>query len=173
MMKSAFENLYETYYCKVYRYLLKLVGYEENLAEELTQECFYQVFIALEKFRGASSLETWIYQIAKFTCYKYFRKNKKLIHISEAASYEKLSKDIESSPEEVLIEKEERKLLMQLIAQQREKYSLVLMAYYFDELPIKLISEQLHIKEGAVKTLLFRGRNKLKKQLEKQKIVKN
>lgn len=53
-MKSAFENLYETYYCKVYRYLLKLVGYEENLAEELTQECFYQVFIAQKLIRKQS-----------------------------------------------------------------------------------------------------------------------
>lgn len=166
MIKSTFESLYEDYYRKVYRYLLKLVGYEENLAEELTQECFYQVFIALEKFKGESSIETWIYQIAKFTCYKYFRKNKNLVNINDTMSYEKLSKEIDASPEEIIIEQEERRLLLQLIAKQKEKYSLVLMAYYFDEVPVKAISEQLHIKESAVKTLLFRGRNKLKKHLK-------
>ena len=74
------EELYKMYSHMIFLFLLKMVNYKEDLAEELTQETFYQVCISLHRFKGECEIKTWICQIAKNTCYKYYKKNP--IHIS-------------------------------------------------------------------------------------------
>ena len=70
---SEFEELYNLYYKDVYYYVLKLTDYQEQIAEEVTQESFYQAFIYLKRFRGKCSVKTWLCQISKNTYYKYLR----------------------------------------------------------------------------------------------------
>jgi RNA polymerase sigma-70 factor (ECF subfamily) len=57
-----FEEVYSEFQPKLYRYFVRLVG--EREAEDLTQETMVKVNNALERFRGESSLSTWIYSIA-------------------------------------------------------------------------------------------------------------
>ena len=68
-----FEELYQLYQKDIYFFLLKLTGYEVSLAEELTQETFYQAFFSLKNFRGECAIKSWLCQIAKNTYYKYLR----------------------------------------------------------------------------------------------------
>jgi RNA polymerase sigma-70 factor (ECF subfamily) len=62
----------------VYRFLLKLTGYQHGLAEELTQETFYQAITSFSKFKGHCQVKTWLYQIAKNVLYQYLRKKKRM-----------------------------------------------------------------------------------------------
>ena len=70
---SEFEELYHLYYKDVYYYVLKLTDYQDHIAEEVTQESFYQAYIYLKKFRGECSVKSWLCQIAKNTYYKYLK----------------------------------------------------------------------------------------------------
>ena len=54
----------------IYHFLLKLTNFNEDLADELTQETFFQVYFSLPKYRGRSSIGTWICAIAKNVCYR-------------------------------------------------------------------------------------------------------
>ena len=57
-------KLYETYYMRVFSYVMTLSG-DRNLAEEITQETFFRAFSRKNEFRGESSEVTWLCTIAK------------------------------------------------------------------------------------------------------------
>ena len=59
-----FEQVYQTYFKSVYRYIRRLSG-DEQLAEEITSETFVQVMRSIGTFRGDCDLRVWICQIAK------------------------------------------------------------------------------------------------------------
>ncbi|MCD8159685.1 MAG: RNA polymerase sigma factor [Clostridiales bacterium] len=61
---DAFETLYRKSSGKVYRYLLSLTGSQER-AEELTAETFYRAYLHIDRFQGRSSVDTWLFSIAK------------------------------------------------------------------------------------------------------------
>ena len=74
---AAFQEVYEEYARPVYRFLLSLTG-NEDLAEELLSETFYQAFKHIDRFEGRCNLYTWLCQIAKNLWYDECRKNKKI-----------------------------------------------------------------------------------------------
>ncbi len=73
---SDISEYYNEHSQLVYRYLLKLCG-NADLAEELTQETFYQAIRTLDKYRGECKVSVWLCQIARHCWYKYLEKNKK------------------------------------------------------------------------------------------------
>lgn len=64
MESKAFEKLYETYYMRVYSYVMTLAK-KQHIAEEITQEAFYKAFTAKSAFRGESNALTWLCAIAR------------------------------------------------------------------------------------------------------------
>ncbi|MBQ8800048.1 MAG: RNA polymerase sigma factor [Lachnospiraceae bacterium] len=78
-----FEELYLKYYKDIYYFILKLTGYRDDLAEELTQESFYQAFVSLGRFRGECEIKSWLCQIAKNTYYKHLRTHAKQLNIGD------------------------------------------------------------------------------------------
>lgn len=64
MEREAFEKLYETYYMRVYSYVMTLAG-KQHMAEEITQEAFYKAFTTNSTFRGESNEVTWLCAIAR------------------------------------------------------------------------------------------------------------
>ncbi|WP_346890068.1 sigma-70 family RNA polymerase sigma factor [Clostridium sp. UBA1056] len=83
------EEYYKIYGKKVYLYLRSMV-HDENLAEELTQETFYQAMKTIDKYRGECKPSVWFCQIAKHVWYRYLDKNKKY----EMVSIDALNTDI-------------------------------------------------------------------------------
>ena len=63
---NNFDEIYKNYYKQVYFYILELCG-DPDTAEEITQESFFRVLKKIDTFRGESSLNTWIIQIARNT----------------------------------------------------------------------------------------------------------
>jgi RNA polymerase sigma factor (sigma-70 family) len=57
-------DIYQKYGQLVYRFALTLTQNAHD-AEELTQETFYQAIKSIQRFKGESSLSTWLCQIAK------------------------------------------------------------------------------------------------------------
>ncbi len=71
---QSFEEIYEIYSKKVYLFLLSKTN-NEHLAEELTQETFFQAVQCIDLFKGNSSILTWLCGITKNVWLKYLRKN--------------------------------------------------------------------------------------------------
>lgn len=60
----------------VYKYLLRL-SHDQLIAEELTQETFYQVMKSIHKYDKSCLITTWMCQIAKNLWYQELEKQKK------------------------------------------------------------------------------------------------
>jgi len=63
--ERAFTLIVRTYETPVYNYVLRLVGGDRALAEDLTQEVFLRVFQGLSKFSLRSKFTTWLFQVTK------------------------------------------------------------------------------------------------------------
>ena len=70
------DGIYQKYSQKVYLFLLGKTE-NANLAEELTQETFFQAVQGIRHFRGQSSVLTWLCGIAQNLWLKYLRDTKK------------------------------------------------------------------------------------------------
>ncbi len=73
--RDAFERLLDAYETRVYRLALRYTGTPSD-AEDVTQEIFLGVYKSLGKFRGDSSLATWIYRVALNHCLEFRRKHR-------------------------------------------------------------------------------------------------
>nr|HPO50838.1 sigma-70 family RNA polymerase sigma factor [Spirochaetota bacterium] len=73
---SYFEDLVSSYQKPLVRVVNNLI-YSEEDAKDITQEVFIVFYNNIEKFRGESSVFTYLYRIALNKSIDYLRKNKK------------------------------------------------------------------------------------------------
>jgi len=71
--REHFEELYESYFRRVYRFALKRLG-DPAEAEDVTQEVFETIFRVLPSYRGDSSLLVWIFGITRNKVNRRFRR---------------------------------------------------------------------------------------------------
>lgn len=74
-MEDKISDYYEQHGKLVFRYLYKLCQ-DRELAEELTQETFFQAIRTIGRYRGDCKPSVWLCQIARHVWYKYLEKNK-------------------------------------------------------------------------------------------------
>lgn len=70
-----------TYAADIKRFLICLTA-DVDLAEELTQETFYQAVKSIERYNGECKMTVWLCQIAKHTYYNHLKKEKRHHHRS-------------------------------------------------------------------------------------------
>ena len=70
------DAVYREHSASVYRFLLAKTG-SAQLAEELTQETFYQAVKSIDRFDGSCQISTFLFGIAKNVWYNAYRKGRK------------------------------------------------------------------------------------------------
>src|SRR5688500_13610490 len=83
------EDLVDAYYDDVFRVCSKFVG--PDGAEDCAQDTFISASKALSRFRGESSVKTWLFGVAQNACRNYRRKHRNTVplegwHASEPSS---------------------------------------------------------------------------------------
>lgn len=73
MDKEKIAEMYQENATMIYRYLCSLTR-DVQLAEELTQETFFQAIKGIDRFRGDCKVSVWLCQIAKKLWYKELEK---------------------------------------------------------------------------------------------------
>ena len=73
MDKEKIDEIYRENAAMIYKYLCGLTQ-DSGLAEELTQETFFQAIKGIDKFRGDSKISVWLCGIAKKIWYKELEK---------------------------------------------------------------------------------------------------
>ena len=164
--REAYAQLMDEYYDKVYSRMLKMIN-EPDYAEDLTMEAFNKAFMKLDQYTPDYPFSTWLYRIAKNNCIDYLRRyrndNENKANPYEArigmAAHE-LANQL-PSPEELLINQEETKLLREIVETLHPKYKDIIKLYYFKELSCEEIAQNLDLPEGTVKVRLYRARELL------------
>lgn len=68
-----FDEIFKTYWQKIFRLCMGYVN-DADLAKDMTQETFINVWQQLPKFRNESAIGTWIFRIATNTCLRTIEK---------------------------------------------------------------------------------------------------
>ncbi|MFR3186263.1 MAG: sigma-70 family RNA polymerase sigma factor [Ruminococcus sp.] len=129
-----------------------------QLAEDVTQETFLQVWNKYETFENKSSEKTWITRIAINRC-----KNCMRASWFKRISIEELPEIFESDSSEMILNKGTISLEIMKLPQ---KYREVILLYYYQELSVKEISAVLNQKETTILQRLKRARECLKPRLQ-------
>ncbi|MGQ1787474.1 MULTISPECIES: RNA polymerase sigma factor [unclassified Saccharicrinis] len=151
-------------------------SYANNLtdAEDISQEVFVEVFKSLKKFKGDSSLSTWVFRIASNKSLDHIRKQKRIKRGAGLTSYIEDFKNNDWSagdmehPDEDMIQNQRKELLYsglaKLPARQKEAFVLT----QIEGMDQQTVSEIMNTSVKSVESLVMRGRKKLKSVLEKQ-----
>lgn len=70
------DDLYQEYAQIIFKYLMSLCS-DSDLAEELTQETFYQAIKSSKRYDGSCKISTWLCQIAKHLWYQELDRRKR------------------------------------------------------------------------------------------------
>ncbi|MGE4651987.1 MAG: RNA polymerase sigma factor, partial [Myxococcota bacterium] len=71
--RAHFDEMYEDFFPRVYRFALKRLG-DPGEAEDVTQETFLCVFRSLGSYQGGAPLLIWVFGIARNTVNRRFRR---------------------------------------------------------------------------------------------------
>ena len=173
---SAFEFVvreYGGYLLSVARQYVK----DSDEAQDVVQESYLQLYKNISKFRGESSLKSWLHKITINNALMKIRKN---VRLNEILSEVKIDSDdfdengkrlentqtISISADEVYANDELRTTIQQHIMSLPIAYRNVLLLRDIEGYSIAETAELLKISPASVKTGLHRARNKLKKLLE-------
>lgn len=141
------------------------MNFNSSLAEELTQETFYQTFISLHRFRGDCEVKTWICQIAKNACLKYFKKNPIHISLDKENFAEDEILEISKLPEDYSVSKDVSNYIIKSMQGLKSKYREVLIYRLYFEMSFVQIGLALNISKNSAKVIYYRGKELIKKEI--------
>jgi len=169
---QEFDVVYQKYHDDIYRFLMKLTVYNSYLAEELTQETFYRVYLSIGSFKGKCHIKTWICQMAKNIYYLYLRKNNKTHNLNVSSSvFDKeytCKKAHMHSTEEVYENKEMINIIIKIINSFKEINKNIMIYRIFFSMPYSEISILLGISETSAKVIYHRGKIVLQGKLREE-----
>lgn len=158
--REHFDELYESYFRRVYRFALKRLG-DPAEAEDVTQEVFETIFRVLPSYRGDSSLLVWIFGITRNKVNRRFRGARPRLESLDDVGPDGFAS--EQAPTDAAVDA--RRMLdrcdevvsHRLTPLQRRIFHLK----HLRRQPIRAIAETLGKSEDAVKANLYRMRRVL------------
>ncbi len=162
---ARFNELAEAYSTDLYRYAMWICS-NDALAKDLVQETFLRAWRALDNLNDIKSAKSWLITILRREYARTFeRKVPKFTDVENVVVVDEDELEPESRTERVLL----RKGIMKLEPKYRDPLLLqVVFGHSCAE-----ISDQLGISKSAVMTQLFRAREQLKTQLQRDGVTGN
>ncbi len=150
-------EVYRQHAQTVYKFLLAKTR-DEHLAEELTQETFYQAVKSVDRFDGTCKVSVWLCQIAKHLWYQSLRKQKRETPLSP----EDMPEAPGPSAEERLLEQEGRMDLLRLVHGLPEPAREVVYLRAFGGLSFREIGDVCGRTETWARVTFYRSKEKLR-----------
>lgn len=146
---------------RVGRLCYRLLGWHADV-EDVVQDVFLAALKALPKFRGESTVSTWLTRIAVNACRSHGRKRRLRIF---ATSQQRSETRLNRSPECKLMDRERFERVRAAIRGLPVKYREVVVLRYLEELAVSEITQVLGLGRNAVEVRLNRARQWMKEDL--------
>jgi len=158
---EAFEQLYEAYFNRVYRYVVLKVGSRVD-AEDLTQQVFLKALESIESFRWRGvPFSSWLYRIAHNQVVDYYRKKsrEKVVSLDEART------PSPDDPAELAEQKLRMEQLAEACGQLSEMQREVISLRFAGGLSVAETAKTMGKSEGAAKVLQHEALKNLRRIL--------
>ena len=171
--QQAFAEIVALYQDKLYHMAFRMLGSRQE-AEDVTQEAFLRVYRNLDRYDESMKFSTWIYRIATNLCIDRLRKRKQTYSLdAESSEHEGLDgyaliPGDDRTPESEMLLTETQRIVREAIETLPAKYKSVMVLRYLHDLSLQEIGEVLDMPVTTVKTRVHRGREFLRKKLERK-----
>jgi len=170
----AYEGLLERFQQPVFNLVSRLV-WEADDACDVVQEVFLKIFRKIGSFRGDSSFKTWVYRIAVNEAHNHSRWSGRhrghevgLEGEGEARDYRETLPASGCSPYEYALDQERHRLVGEALAELSPAFRSAVVLRDVEDLSYEDIAEILRLPLGTVKSRILRGREALRRKLEKR-----
>ena len=165
--KEAFNEIITLYRKGLIGFILRHVG-NEDLAEELSEDCFVELIVNPGRYRFKSSLKTYLYGIAHNKLKEYYRRNKSVSFVSLEEAGELYSSD---STDNEVVTAENRRMIHRALVSLPKDYCEVLYLHYFEDMPYEDIGKVMKKNAKQVYNLAFRAKHALKEIFERDGFI--
>ena len=162
----SLDVLVRRYYKMVYAFIYRSV-LDKPAAYDLTQEVFIKVQKSIPFYADKGSFKSWLFMIAANQCRDHFR-NKEVKTQSLTDPLEDYHMTgTEQSVSSIMEKKENRKQIMRKMQDLPYDQREVIVLKYFEDMKINEIADITQVNESTVKSRLYRGIQKLSKQVDR------
>jgi len=162
MTQEKFEGLLNENKSSIYQFCIQLTKNKPD-ADDLFQDTFIMAFRKHELIDESQNPKSYLYAVCLNLWKTSKRKNTAALCQEE---YNLLISP--ENPEEIIIFREERERIAQIVGNLKEKLRLPMYLYYTVGLPLAEIAQALKIPEGTVKSRLHKARSILRERLVKE-----
>jgi RNA polymerase sigma factor (sigma-70 family) len=153
---AAFGELIRRHQSQVRNFLRKLSG-DASAADDLAQDCFLHAWNKLQTFTGRGSFIGWLLKVAYTTFLQSKRKSKRYAEILDEAGY---AEDVQSKS--YTVQSDEITDLDKFLAVLSEEERAVMVMSYACGLSHREIGAATDMPVGTVKSIIFRGKEKIR-----------
>ena len=139
----------------LYRTARSILRNEQD-EQDAVQEAVTQAFARLHTLRDPAKFKPWLLRILVNTCYDACRRRRSTVYLEAV-------EETLAAPQS---DCEERMSLWSAVMRLPEEQKAVVTLFYYEDLPIRAISEVLGVTQGTVKTRLSRARGRLRQMLD-------
>lgn len=161
--RATFESLYNAYVGKIFNYINSFI-YDPDLAKDITQNTFLQLWDSRSNLDVNGNIEGYIYSIARNLLFREIRRlnifKNYAVKVQEAAK-EGEESDIEENLSRDMIEQQ----ILSLLAELPEARRRIFLMRWSNGLSNKEIAQELSISEKTVSTQIHRTISFLKSKM--------
>lgn len=163
---ESFRELVERYQHRVFAMSYRFTGCSHE-AKDLAQDIFLRIYENIDGFRGASSLDSWVYRLSLNYCISWRRRQKRRAVLGRDGPVYGI--EAGEPPDERLAAAEENERLHRMLRKLPDRYMTVIELYYYQELSYQQIADMTGVAVRTVETRLYRARSRLKELLVPEK----
>jgi RNA polymerase sigma-70 factor (ECF subfamily) len=161
-----FTKLYRRHRRRVHAWLTRSLGAVSD-REDVMQEVFIQLFRALPTFRGAATIESYLFAITFYVSMDHLRKRGRQLPLSDGASIDE-QQDLTPTPEELLRGKQQLEKLQSMVQILEEKLRTPFKLVILEGRSKAVVAERLGLHPLQVKRRVTKARRKLFKMLRRR-----
>ncbi len=161
--KELYREIIKRYEDKLSHYLRKFVSNKEDI-EDILQVVFIKTYRNLYGFDTSKKFSSWVYRIAHNEAVNYLKKARNNRISLDDVEYKLLDEKVNMS--DVADKGFLKAGIEKIIGRMNIKYKEPLVLFYFEDKSYEEISDILRIPKNTVGTLILRGRNSIKSQLD-------
>ncbi len=149
---------------------LYIYGFIQDIqdAEDLMIEAFALIFAKARPIHGENSFKGYLYKIGRNLAFRYTKKRRLRLLSMEDIPFEIKGEALAETP---LYYKERKRQLYEAMSNIKAEYREALYLIYFEEMSYRQAATIMGKSEGQVTKLVYRGKQSLKKNLEKQGFI--
>lgn len=174
--KSSFEELMKKYNKRIFGFIYRMVR-DEEVAVELTQDFFIKIYRVLSKYNFEYKFSTWAYRICYNLVIDHIRKNQAYIESLDSdvvTPRQMVESDNYVSEDgfEILARAEVRDYTWEVVNRIPIKYRELILLRYIQGMKYDEIADITDLPVGTVKNRIFKAKEILKMEIEKDGMLK-